>query len=533
MTPATDGPTTPPTDGLQLKNRLLPLGKPVVVVAPEAAPARRWISTQTALIALVFLGIMLRLIPMVQNRNLWIDEAMLSLNLVERSAAQLLKPLDWNQGAPAGFLLCVKGAITLFGASEWALRLVPFLVSVLGLLGFTWLVRRTLTDAAAILAVGLFAITPYLISYSAECKQYASDAALAIGMFAASMGLLQGKGGTRRWVTLGVVGAISVWFSHPVVFVLGGIGSALFGEAVLKRDRTRILACSATIGCWLMSFGVCYVLLLKQLGSSKYLLDYWAGHFMPLPPLSPSDLGWLVDHFFSFFSYPGGLSGGSEMHMGGLAAVLFIIGIAAFARERWPIAAALVLPALLALFASGLNKYPFAGRLLLFLVPLMLLAVARGAWVVISAVRPTQPFAAYALLGVLLFAPLLETYQQIRRPLREEQLTPLLAELRTRLQPGDKVYMYYGGVPAFKFYTRDNPYPADVILGNEYRDNRTAYRDELRQLAGEPRVWVVFSHRHQAEESLLRAYAEGLGDCQEELRKPGTTAFRYDFSKRK
>jgi 4-amino-4-deoxy-L-arabinose transferase-like glycosyltransferase len=533
MTPATDGPITPATDGLQLKNRLLPLGKPVVVVAPEAAPAKQRITTQTALIALVLLGIGLRLVPMVQNRNLWIDEAMLSLNLIDRSAAQLLKPLDWNQGAPAGFLLCVKAAITLFGASEWALRLVPFLGSILGLFGFTWLVRRMLPDAAAILAVGLFAVTPYLISYAAECKQYAIDAALAIGMFAAAIGLLYGKGGTRRWAVLGGVGAIAVWFSHPVVFVLGGIGAALFCEAVTKRDRTRILACSATIGCWLVSFGVCYVLLLKQLGSSKYLLDYWAGHFMPLPPLSPSDFGWLADHFFSFFAYPGGLSGGTEIRMGGLAAALFLIGIAAFCRERWTIAVALVLPALLALFASGLNKYPFAGRLLLFLVPLMLVGVARGAWVVISALRQSQPFAAYVVLGVLLFAPLLETYQQIRRPLREEQLTPLLTELRKHLQPGDKVYMYYGGVPAFKFYTHDNPYPADVILGNEYRDCRTAYRDELRQLAGEPRVWVVFSHRHQAEESLLRAYAEGLGECQEELRKPGTTAFRYDFSKRK
>jgi hypothetical protein len=97
------------------------------------------------------------------------------------------------------------------------------------------------------------------------------------------------------------------------------------------------------------------------------------------------------------------------------------------------------------------------------------------------------------------------------------------------VQPGDKVYLYYGGIPAFTFYTRDNPFPADVTLGTEHRDRRTGYRDELRQFAGQPRVWVVFSHRHLAEESLLRSYAEGIGECEEEIHRPGATAFRYDF----
>jgi hypothetical protein len=102
--------------------------------------------------------------------------------------------------------------------------------------------------------------------------------------------------------------------------------------------------------------------------------------------------------------------------------------------------------------------------------------------------------------------------------------------VRKEWQPGDKVYLYYGAVPAYTFYTREKPFVPDVTLGTEYRGCRTGYRDELRKLAGEPRVWVIFSHRHQAEESLLRAYAEGLGECRRELAEPGATAFLYDFS---
>jgi hypothetical protein len=416
-----------------------------------------------------------------------------------------------------------------FGPSEWALRLVPFLGSVAGLVGFAWLCRRMLPGGAAVLGVGLFAVAPYLISYAAECKQYATDAAIGVGLFAAAHGLLYGERGARRWAVLAAAGAGAVWFSHPAAFVLGGIGTALIADAVVTRDRRRALAAAAAAGCWLLSFGACYLTTLKQLGNNQYLLGYWTGHFLPLPPKSAGDLGWLADHFFALFTYPGGL-GGAEMKVGGVAAVLFLVGVVAFWRDRRPVAVAVVLPGLLALIASGLHKYPFSGRLLLFLVPLVLLGVARGAWAVATALRPTQPLAAAAVLGLLVLAPAAETCQQLRNPNRYEQLRPVLADVSARWQPGDKVYLYYGGIPAFLYYTRETPFPPGVVFGNSHRGERTGYRDELRKLAGEPRVWVVFSHRHGTEESLIRAYAEGLGECREEISHPGARAFRFDFS---
>ena len=307
--------------------------------------------------------------------------------------------------------------------------------------------------------MALFAVSPFLISYAGECKQYATDASLAIAMFVAATGLLHGAGGFRRWAVLAASGAAAVWFSHPVAFVLGGIRDGLFLDAVAARDRRRSLACAATIACWLASFGLCYLVSLRQLGNNQYLLDYWASHFLPLPPTGQGDLLWLADHFFTFLAYPGGL-GGTEIKIGGIAAAFCLIGLAAMARERWPVAIALAGPAVLALMASGLHKYPFAGRLLLFLVPLMLLAVARGAIVVASAPRPVQSFAAVLLTGLLVLAPTIETYQNFRHPPRSEELAPLLNTVREEWQPGDKVYVYYGATPAFTYYTRDNPLPA-------------------------------------------------------------------------
>ncbi|HJZ59794.1 MAG TPA: glycosyltransferase family 39 protein, partial [Gemmataceae bacterium] len=340
------------TDGPPLANRLEGLSPPKVRLAPPvmvASPATpptlpRLPSPAKLLVALVLVGAGLRAGAMMNDRCLWIDESMLALNLIERTPAQLFEPLDWNQGAPVGFLLAAKASIAVFGPSEFGLRFVPFLGSVIGLALFAGVSRRLLPAPAALLATGLMAVSPYLLSYSAECKQYVTDATITAGLFALSIGLLRGEGSLGRWAALGLGGAAAVWFSHPSTFVLGGIGTALLAQALLARDRGRFVAAALTVGCWLASFGVCYLLCLRQLGANQYLLDYWNGHFLPLPPKSISDLTWLLDHFFTFFAFPGGL-GGTEIRAGGIAAALFVVGVIGFWRERWPVAVALVLPA--------------------------------------------------------------------------------------------------------------------------------------------------------------------------------------------
>ena len=522
-----------PVSAPALVNRLQTQPTVVVVTVPVPKPVERtpWWMSGTAVVCLVILGTLLRGAAWLGDRNLWIDESMLALNLVERSPARLLEPLDWNQGAPVGFLLASKAAISQLGTGERALRFVPMLGSLWGLVGFAWLAPRLLPRPAAMLAIALFSIAPVLVSYSAECKQYATDAAIAVGLFAAATGLLHGEGGFRRWALLAAAGAFAVWFSHPAVFVLGGIGTALFVAAVLERDRTRTLASCLTIGCWLVSFAACYVLFLRNLGDNRYLITYWDGHFLPLPPKSPGDLAWLLDHYFAPFAYPGGM-GGTEIRAGGIAAAFFLIGIINLAKDRWPVALAIVLSGLLALLASGLHKYPFAGRLLLFLVPFLILGVARGAAVVGSALAKTQPVAAIVLLGVLLAAPCLETYQQLNKPMRSEQLQPVLAQVRDRWQTGDRLYVYYGSLPAFEFYTRDRSFPAEcVVKGTEARSNAAEYREQLSVFQGCGRVWILFSHRHGDEEPIIRTQAEGLGTCEATIRESGATAYLFNFAR--
>ncbi|QJW95786.1 glycosyltransferase family 39 protein [Frigoriglobus tundricola] len=506
-------------------NRLEPAVRSVAVAtaAPEMGRGGPRVPT-AAFVLLVLLGGGLRAAALLADRCLWIDEAMLALNLVGRTPLQLLEPLDWNQGAPVGFLLAVKAASTALGASEWALRLVPFAASVCGLGAFTWAARRLLPPQAALLAAALFAFSPHDVSYAGECKQYAGDAAIAAGLLALAVGLLEGQGGWR-WARLGLAGAAAVWCSHPAAFVLGGIGTALLAQALAARDRARLLSASLTVGTWVVSFGACYLLCLKNLGGNKYLTDYWAAHFLPLPPKSIGDLTWVVDHYIFFFTIPGGF-GGSLVPLGGFAALLALIGLREFARERWPVAVALALPAALVLFASGLHKYPIGGRLMLFMVPFAALLVARGAWVVLDALREKNRFAAGALAVLLVGASLWGATDSIRKPTRHEELAPVLRTVRDEMRPGDHVFVYYGAVPAFTFYTRELPFPADAVtLGEEHRGDPAAYRADLAKLHG--RVWVVVSHRHGDEEAVMRATLDTRGACDREVKRPGAAAYLY------
>jgi 4-amino-4-deoxy-L-arabinose transferase-like glycosyltransferase len=511
-------PEAPPT------NRLAPVVKRVeVVTAPEPAraPAR---ASVVLLVALVALGTGLRLAALGADRCLWIDEAMLALNLVARSPAELLRPLDYNQGAPVGFLLLSKAAIAAFGSAEWALRLVPCVASVCGLFGFAWLARRLLPSGGALLATALFALSPHLISYAGECKQYASDASIAIGLLACAVPLLDGRGGRAGYAAFGASGAVAVWFSHPAAFVLAGLGSALLLKELVARDRAKLVSTALVVGAWLVSFAACYFLCLKQLSANEYLTGYWADHFVPRTLGAAS---WLADHLVALFELPGGF-GGPAIPLAGFAALLALVGLVEFGRENRWLAGALVGPVAFLLCAAALKKYPFGGRLALFVVPFAVLLAARGAWVLNEALRPANRFAAVALVVLLVGSSAWQSAEELRRPTRSEQLAPVLHRVRAEMNPSDRAYVYYGAVPAFRFYTREHALPASAVeLGTQCRESSSGYRDQVAGLRG--RTWVIFSHPHRDEETLFRALLDARGQRVREMKDRNSVAWLYEL----
>ena len=191
-------------------------------------------------LAAVALGCLLRIVQYLLNRSLWMDEAYLSLNILHRSFAGLCRSLDYHQGAPIGFLLLEKSAVRWLGGSEYALRLLPLLAGIASVLLFYWLAKKVLPANAVPIAVGLFAISPALIYYSAEVKQYSGDAAIAILLYCLTIEGSKSEWKAGRTALVALVGAIAIWMSHSSVFVLAGIGATISIALVLRKDWVRL-----------------------------------------------------------------------------------------------------------------------------------------------------------------------------------------------------------------------------------------------------------------------------------------------------
>src|SRR5690606_25656480 len=97
----------------------------------------------------IALGIVFRIVIYFQNRNLIIDEANIARNIVERDFAGLAKPLYYEQYAPPIFLWITKLSTLLFGTSELAFRLFPFLCGIVGLILLYVLLKKFAANAAA------------------------------------------------------------------------------------------------------------------------------------------------------------------------------------------------------------------------------------------------------------------------------------------------------------------------------------------------------------------------------------------------
>ncbi len=56
-------------------------------------------------VLIALFGVIIAFIQYVSNKSLWLDEAMLALNIINRDYSELLLPLDSIQVAPILFLL--------------------------------------------------------------------------------------------------------------------------------------------------------------------------------------------------------------------------------------------------------------------------------------------------------------------------------------------------------------------------------------------------------------------------------------------
>jgi hypothetical protein len=133
------------------------------------------------IVAIIGMGLILRTAKYLPAWSMRGDELAVALNLINRSAIDLItRPLDGDQAAPIGFLLVEKLLLVLFGKSEYILRLPAFVAGCASLILLQKLLSKTVGKYGNLFAMAASAFSWYLIYYSSELKQYSSDVLVCI-----------------------------------------------------------------------------------------------------------------------------------------------------------------------------------------------------------------------------------------------------------------------------------------------------------------------------------------------------------------
>lgn len=471
-------------------------------------------------------GTALRVRQYYLGRSLWIDEALIALNLIERSIPELLQPLSYRQGAPIGFLVLEKLALLGLGTDEWVLRLVPFIAGIAALWLFGVVAVRFATRPTAAIALGLLALCDRAIYFSAETKQYSTDMAVTVLLYLVLVGRPTETLSYRRCFLMAATGGLALWFSHPAVFVLAGIGLTLLACEIGARQWQHVLRYMVAFSAWVASFIAFYFLSLRSLTNNEALQESFQDNhdaFLPLLPTSTQDISWFIRNFFGFFDSP------LSLPLVGLAALCFVTGVYATWQEEKVKLSFLLSPFLMTLLASGLQQYPIKARLLLFLVPPALLILAKGVAAIVTWLQPQKRWIGVAIVLLLFLHPAYyaaanlkdagfitndASYQRVR-----EDIKPVLAYVQQHRQAEDTVYVYYAAQYAFEYYLdrygfddlREGSavwprvsgawfepalpsYPPKLIVGQFSRDDWSIFESEVAELAGRERVWFVFAH---------------------------------------
>ncbi len=443
---------------------------------------------------LVATGIILRLRQYIVNRSLWVDEAMLAFNIVNRTFGELTMPLDFNQGAPIGFLFIEKSIILILGNHDYILRLFPIFSGILSV----YLIYRIASEQFGrfgMFAVLLFSISVSIIYYSSELKQYSSDVMFALWLTYLSTLCLKPEAHLRNFILLGVAGVLAIWVSHPSAFILAGIGLILLVEKLLKKAHFQIPWILGMGMLWGITFLSTYALSLRYLITNKNLKNYWQGYFMPLPPWDHPD--WYKSLFTSLLT---NISPNfNQAHLVQGSFILILIGIVSLFLRNKKIALLIVSPFLMASMASAMQRYPLDGRFIHFLFPFLVLLLAEGLGRIYSICANLNAKVALSVYGslalIILWPAINSAFSYAISPPMGEEIKPVLAYIQSHMQENDIIYVHKGSVAPFIYYASyyrlntDNTIVADV-------DNKgtKGFMIDIENLKGKNRIWFIFSH---------------------------------------
>jgi hypothetical protein len=446
-------------------------------------------SFQIATLSVLVLGAILRIYLWLHGRSIFIDEANLIRNFVEKSYTQLWGNLDYQQYAPPLFSSASKAIIGIFGNTEQTVRLIP-LLSGIGLLFFFYRIGQVfLSPILLLFASSILASNRLGLQYATECKQYASDSLITLAFILLAMHTMKRPFTWRSSIVWALLGGTAIWATMPIVFTLAGIGIALAYQAWRKKESLSPIC--TVIGVWIASFGLYFFTILKSDAQSDYLRNYHSKYFFALSP-AHFDLKLAGNQIIDLCALP---FGHTTLGVGITIAALILGMFALWQRDKAHFLL-VTLPLWATLAASAGQYYSLYARLLFFLLPIMLLIISIGLQRLVQTQNKALRIGTYAVCLALVGI--------VARPIYNHQpFESDYAELRTgiayiaqRKQTSDHVLFNYNTVPVSRYYLEhcDRRFKFDQVVLQPYRCcDPDMIEQDIKQLKdkGVQRIWTL------------------------------------------
>lgn len=398
-------------------------------------------------------GIIVRLVVLIQNRNLIIDECNIARNIYERGFAGLMKPLNYEQYAPPVFLWILKLFTNMFGMSEPVLRLYAFLSSI-GATVMMYLVLRQFTSLRSLwYPLVLFAIAHIMIRYSTEAKQYMADVFVILLLIWSALKI---KIETTPWYKFLLLwllfGSVAIWASMPSVFMLSGVG-LYYGYTCLQQKNYPKLSLIILVAVlWLLQFLLYYYTILKPQIQSDYLQQFHKDYFLYVIP--HGFLEW--KHNYHVLADLLEAAGGYHALAVIFHTLLIVTAVVVLLYKHTARGLLLVTPLVAVVVAAMAHQFSLLSRVALFTLPLLLILIGYGFELFMN-VR----FAAWRFIMLVVTMICIVNHnsasKMIRKPFSTEDFTAGLRFFKKEHISGRELYIHNGSRPALIYYTQIHP----------------------------------------------------------------------------
>ncbi|MBL7717971.1 MAG: glycosyltransferase family 39 protein [Flavipsychrobacter sp.] len=380
------------------------------------------------------------------------DEVNLVMNIYDHPFQDLFGTLDNHQYPPPGFLIIIKVFSALFGFSEYALRLYPFLCGIVALWLFYKVLKEYVSLPVLLYPLSILALGFIYIRYSAVVKQYSMDMVVVQSLILLAIKWDVADLSQRRfsawWI---VVGMLAIWSSMPSVFVLAAIWTYYFLTIYKSREYKKIFYLALIGAAWLLNFWVYYETMLLQQIESGYLQFTTRRFRLNVTTLNPEHWkhNWLLIKDLLVE-----LGGDKTLSIIFHIAMAFLGGIYLF-RNSARKAILLAMPVALCFLAVCLGKYTMMVRVWLFTFPLMLALIGVG--IQVLAQQRGRLVKIVAFTCCLICTVNVTDFKTLAVRTESEEITRNMDYALKWNITSENLYVQWSARYAFRYYTTAHP----------------------------------------------------------------------------